>query len=223
MYKPKNIPKHLPFSRVDGSNANNNESVRAHKCKHESSSGGAIVTQTAYSNASNATTATSTAAMPPDDPMPANWYRIFDAAIEASNDVPPPSCIAIFADLQAKSLSDFKTAQGWLQKAVTTHEKYSLAHSTGTVPSTITVIVKTPNTVIVKMPNNAVMKGATGINLDPAVVVARAFAEKGVADTQAAIVTYLGLYLVRTCFEWLLVHYLKDIQNNFSVTRISSA
>ncbi|KAJ7024435.1 hypothetical protein C8F04DRAFT_1239640 [Mycena alexandri] len=184
-----NLPAGLQFKKGNAtSNNNNNNSNQGHnalKRKRETTAGGSAVTQTAYANnAKSSASAKSTADALEVPDVPVQWNAILRDAQNTDGLYLPPTVIKKFVEIREDCLNDFRSAQTWLQKAASTHQRYNEAASTG-IPNSVSSNLK--------MPPVQVMKGAAGIEHEPAVAEARVIAEKAIKSATDEVTKYLAI------------------------------
>ncbi|KAJ6492517.1 hypothetical protein C8R47DRAFT_975987, partial [Mycena vitilis] len=180
----KTLPAHLRFTKDKTGTTSEGSAL---KRKRESSSGGAVVTATAYADPNKKpAAAASTAVDAPVDKVPGIWRLILDEAAAASLPVPPATVVLKMAEIREECLTGFRSAQSWLQKANSTNEKFARALSTGSVPSVVSAHLK--------LPPLQVMKGAPGIESDPKVAEARTVAEKDIETATASSTKLVGAF-----------------------------
>ncbi|KAJ7789535.1 hypothetical protein B0H14DRAFT_2627133 [Mycena olivaceomarginata] len=165
---PKKVPAGLNFKK----NPPNENPLK--KRKRETSSNGADIAQTVVVTVKYGHW---------DDKVPASWRRLFEEVYIAGKPVPPQSVIRYLSELRVDCLKDFRTTQGWNQKAALAAEKLAQGASIGVAPHVVTSSVK--------LPTVQPMKGSASLDLTlvPAVAAVREAAEKAIA---AAVVASTG-------------------------------
>ncbi|KAJ6541056.1 hypothetical protein DFH09DRAFT_873707, partial [Mycena vulgaris] len=96
----------------------------------------------------------------------------------------PPAVVADFRDIHSKTLTEYKSAQSALQKAVETNDLFLSTSSNGAIPSLISNHLK--------LPKYQLVKSAAGVDNDPRVVAALGAATKDHTAVLASATAYLG-------------------------------
>ncbi|KAJ7226641.1 hypothetical protein B0H12DRAFT_241526 [Mycena haematopus] len=156
----------------------------AHKRRRATSSGDAVVTQTVYSTRGKSIAAESRDYAAPGDVIPVQWRQIFDKASAVGGSVPPPAVVQKLVEIREDCLRDFRSAQESVQEATKTNECFTQSSSAGSIPDSVSGALK--------LPPVQIMKAAAGIELDPAVMEAKAAAEKEIASAAVASTKYLA-------------------------------
>ncbi|KAJ7144302.1 hypothetical protein C8R44DRAFT_865250 [Mycena epipterygia] len=139
---------------------------------------------------------THTWSFPTKGQLPPQWRRIFDEAAEDGDNIPPPTCLTKFVEIHAECLSDFRTSQTMLQKALLTLTKHEQYSSNGAIPTTVSNNLKLPHIQLVK--------GSPEAGDDADVSAEKEKAEKAIAAASTIVTSYLGkLYAhqVQLCRE----------------------
>ncbi|KAJ7023873.1 hypothetical protein C8F04DRAFT_1270970 [Mycena alexandri] len=139
-------------------------SSSAFKRKRENTAGGSIPTSTFYSDGTMASTtfASGDCSAPKvvsTDQYGAVWQGIYRDLVAGKHAVPSPHMVATFANIHLKSLNDYKSAQGSLQRATATYNGFALS-AAGGAPALVTNHLK--------LPSYQLVKSAPSVDEDPA-------------------------------------------------------
>ncbi|KAJ7817030.1 hypothetical protein B0H14DRAFT_2602257 [Mycena olivaceomarginata] len=202
---PKKVPAGLNFKKNP---PNENPSK---KQKHETSSNGVDIAQMVVVTTSKSSGAKSTAAHW-DDKVPASWRRLFEEAYVAGKPVPPQSVIRYLSELRADCLKDFRTTQGWNQKAALAAEKLAQGASIGVAPHVVTSSVK--------LPTVQPMKGSASLDLTlvPAAAAAREAAEKAIAAAVTASTGFVSAVYTAQISEIVKLCHVPTVVDVFATT-----
>ncbi|KAJ7024737.1 hypothetical protein C8F04DRAFT_968611, partial [Mycena alexandri] len=97
------------------------------------------------------------------DQYGAVWQGIYRDLVAGKHAVPSPHMVATFANIHLKSLNDYKSAQGSLQRATATYNGFALS-AAGGAPALVTNHLK--------LPSYQLVKSAPSVDEDPRVTEA---------------------------------------------------